>query len=372
MNLKELKEEKLVETFDISFPQTPEELTPAWLTWAFNRNYPGTAIESVAIVDINSATATKVRVKLQYNQAGKDFHLPATVIVKGPFGKNVDDMEHTFTDEMRGYKNVVSDIGINTPICYFAEKQGKNPIIILEDLATPDCTFGSPHRPLSFGEAQSILSLLAKLHARYWQDPRLGDDGEFNWVLKSISGWHLDYMNMVLQPDNWAFYMGLPRGTALPQALSSDCNRLKEALYKQISFYGTGPLTLGHGDAHIANIYFNKDGGGLLDWEMRRCPWYHDVTYFLITSLDIVDRRNWISALLQYYLDQLTINGVTAPAFEEAFYCFRRELIYGYILFISNGDGYQFWTEAMNCTVTVRYAMAAEDYGMLAAIEGGE
>jgi Ecdysteroid kinase-like family len=357
------------EQFDVTFPEKPEDLTPGWMSWAFERRFPGTVVESVEVVDINAATATKVRVRLQYNQAGQKYGLPETVIVKGPFGRNVDDMEHTFTDEMRGYKYVVSDIGINTPVCYFAEKQNKNPVMILEDLATPDCVFGQPRRTLSFSEAQSILDLLAKLHATYWQSPELADGGKFDWVLKSISGWHLAYMDMVLEPENWSFYLGLPRGTALPQALASDPVRLKNALYRQIAFYGTGPLTLGHGDAHTANIYFNSKGGGLLDWEMRRCPWYHDVTYFLITSLDVVDRRNWVGALLQYYLDRLAGYGAPAPDFEAAFYCFRRELIYGYILFITNGDGQQFWSEAMNAAVTVRYAMAAEDYDMMSAIE---
>jgi len=359
------------ETFEVAFPDSAAQLTPAWMSWALARKFPGVSVNAVEVIDIMAATATKIRIKLDYNDEGKRLQLPQTLIVKGPFGKNVDDMEHTFTDETRGYKYVVSDIGINTPKCYFAEKQDKNPILIIEDLAAPDCIFSSPQRPMSFSEAKSILELLAKLHATYWDSPELADDGKFGWVLKSISGWHLDYMNMVLEPDKWAFYLSLPRGTALPKVLSSDPLRLKEALYKQIAFYSEGPLTLGHGDAHTANVYFNRFGGGLLDWEMRRCPWYHDVTYFLITSLDLVDRRNWVGALLQYYLDQLASHGIEVPSYEEAFYCFRRELIYGYILFITNGDGTQFWSEAANTAVTVRYAMAAEDYDMMSAIERG-
>ena len=359
------------EVFDTTFPESVEQLTPAWMTWALARKYPGVRVNSVDVVNVMAATATKVRVRLTYNEIGERLQLPNTLIVKGPFGKNVDDMEHTFTDETRGYKYVVSDIGINTPICYFAEKQGKNPLLIIEDLAAPDCIFSEPTRRMSFEEVKSILELLAKLHSKYWNSPELVDGGKFDWVLKSVSGWHLNYMNMVMEPQNWEFYLSLPRSAALPIALSSNVDRLRDALYEQISFYDTGPLTLGHGDAHTANIYFNHNGGGLLDWEMRRCPWYHDVTYFLITSLDVVDRRNWVSALLQYYLDRLAAHGVDAPSYADAFYCFRRELIYGYILFITNGDGKQFWSESMNTAVTVRYAMAAEDYNMMSAIERG-
>src|SRR5690606_14971932 len=119
------------------------------------------------------------------------------------------------------------------------------------------------------------------------------DNGPLGWILRSVTGWHLDYMEMVLRPENWAFYMGLPRGAAVPRATASDPARLERALKAQFVRHTREPLTLGHGDSHIANLYFNNAGAGLLDWEMRRCPWYHDFTYFLCSSLDIVDRRRW-------------------------------------------------------------------------------
>ena len=334
---------------------------------ALCRRYPGVEVLSANVVDIMAATATKVRVRLTYNPAGAELGLPPTLIVKGAFGKNVDDMEHTFTDEMRAYRDVVSDIGINTPKCYFADKQNKNSITILEDLSSNDCIFGSAHVPLTFDRAASVLDLLAKLHARYWQHPQLADDGEFGWVLRSVTGWHLDYMNTVVQADNWSFYLSLPRGAALPNDTASDPARLIRLLEAQWAFHRLGPLTLGHGDSHIANVYFNSKGGGLIDWEMRRCPWYHDVTYFLVSALDIVDRRRWESALLQHYLGQLADHGICPPDFDKAFYCYRRELIYGYVLFITNGDGSQFWTEAANTAVATRSAMAVEDLDSLGA-----
>jgi hypothetical protein len=48
---------------------------------------------------------------------------------------------------------------------------------------------------------------------------------------------------------------------------------------------------------------------------------------------------------------------------------YRREIVYGYLLFITNGDGTQYWTEAANCAVFVHFAMAAADHGTLEAIE---
>ncbi len=353
-----------------SFPATAEQISPAWMSWALQRNYPGVEVTSVSVVDIMAATATKIRIRLGYNAAGIEAGLPPTMIVKGAFGKNVDDMEHTFTSEMQGYRDIVSGIGLNTPTCYFAGKQKKNPIMVLEDLSGDDCIFGSVHVPLTFDQAASVLDVLARLHARYWQHPALADDGDFGWILRTVTGWHLAYMKMVLQPEKWRFYLSLPRGAAVPIGTAKDPARLERALDKQWAFHRTQPLTMGHGDSHVANIYLNRKGGGLIDWEMRRCPWFHDFTYFVISALDMVDRRKWELPLLQFYLGRLKEYGVTPPSFDDAFYCYSREALYGYVLFISNGDGTQFWTEAANCTTAVRFAMAVEDLDTLKAIEG--
>jgi Ecdysteroid kinase-like family len=353
----------------VKLPTTPEDLTPAWLTWALAPRYPDAEVTRVDIVDINAGTATKVRIRVHYNAAGERAGLPPTLIVKAPFGKNVDDMEHTFTHELYAYRDLVSDIGLNTPMCYFAVKEGKNPVLILEDLATPDCRFGSSHEPLGFADAASVLDMLAIMHARYWNHPALQDDnGELGWVLRTVTGWHYAYMKHVVQPHNWAFYTRLPRGAALPHALASDPARVERAMEAQFAFHRTQTLTLGHGDAHIQNLYFNRHGAGLLDWEMRRCPWFHDVTYFLGSSLDVVDRRRWEKPLLQHYLMRLAHHGVPAPGFDEAFYCYRREMIYGYIIFVTNGDGTQFWSEADNAAVAVRFGMAIEDLDTMSAI----
>lgn len=352
----------------MKLPETLDALTPEWMTHALRQRHPDTHVTGVSVVDVMGGTATKVRVALEYGGQNPD-SLPPRLIVKGPFGKNTEPMEHTFTDEMRAYSELVNDIGVNTPRCYFAEKQGIVPVTILEDLALSQTTFGHAQRPLSFDQARAILDVLARLHARYWMDPELADDGRLGWVLRSVTGWHLDYMEMVLKPENWAFYLSLPRGAAVPRGLASDAARLRAALHRQWRFHAHGPLTLGHGDAHIANVYFNDQGGGLLDWEMRRCPWYHDVTYFLVSSLDVVDRRRWEGALIQHYLDRLSELSITPPAFDAALDCYRREILYGYVLFITNGDGVQYFTEAANAAIAVRFAMAAEDWGTLALIE---
>lgn len=351
----------------LALPQTLDEITPTWLSWALSRTRPGVQVTDVRVTGTNIGTATKVHVEVDY--AAPTLDLPTAFVVKGPFGKNVEAMEHTFTDEMRGYRDVVSGIGVITPRCYFAGKQDRNPVLILEDLRAAGCTFGAPRNPLTYEQAAGVLDSLAVLHARYWEHPGLGEDGEYSWMLRTVTGWHREYLREVMRPQNWAFYRGLPRGAAVPSGLSSDPARLEAALEVLWERHRRGPLTLGHGDAHIANVYFEERGGGLLDWEMRRCPWFHDVTYFLVSALDVADRRRWERPLLEHYLQRLRAGGIAPPTHDTAFEDYRREILYGYVLFLTNGDGTQYWTEQDNCAVSVRFAMAAEDHSTLAALE---
>lgn len=360
----------VAEDKQLALPEHKEDLTPEWFTWALQQRFPGTEVLTARVGEVLAATATKIRVHLTYNEAGQRHGLPPSVMVKGAFSRNAEAMEHTFTHEMLAYRDLVSDIGLKTPKCYFAAKEGINPVWIIEDLALTDTVYGKPQHPLTFNQARSILDLLARLHAQYWEKPEVHDDeGPLHWVLRTVTGWHLDYMLNVTEPEQWAFYAGLPRGAAVQRGLVRDVGRIRRAMLAQFEHHKRGPLTLGHGDAHIANVYFNGDDAGLLDWEMRRCPWYHDVTYFLISSLDIADRRRWQGALLQHYLEALERLGVTMPGFNAAWDEYRREIIYGYVLFMTNGDGTQYWNEPDNAAVVNRYAAAMEDLGTLELIE---
>jgi hypothetical protein len=196
-----------IDRTEMPLPERVEDLTPTWFTHALGRRFPGVQVTQVVIGDVLAATATKVRVHLKYNEIGQRQGLPPSLIVKGAFGRNADAMEHTFTHEMMAYRDLVSDIGINTPKCYFAAKQGKNPVWIIEDLQLSNSVYGEPQRPLSFEQAAGVLDLLARLHARYWEDPAVHDDyGPLGWVLRSVTGWHLEYMENLLRPENWAFY----------------------------------------------------------------------------------------------------------------------------------------------------------------------
>jgi len=118
----------------------------------------------------------------------------------------------------------------------------------------------------------------------------------------------------------------------------------------------SGPHCFLHVDPHLGNLYIDADGvAGLLDWQApRRGPWVHDFAYFLISSLDVLDRREWERPLLQHYLDALRAHGVAAvPAFEDAWLAYRQQ---------------EFQVEVNNCAVAPRFALAAIDHDTFALL----
>ena len=95
-----------------------------------------------------------------------------------------------------------------------------------------------------------------------------------------------------------------------------------------------------HGDAHIGNAYVEPDGRvGFVDWQTVAVgPWVHDVNYFLVSALDVPDRRAHERELLGHYLKALASFGVSAPGLDEAWSDYRRATVHGFLGWLCNLD----------------------------------
>jgi len=119
-----------------------------------------------------------------------------------------------------------------------------------------------------------------------------------------------------------------------------------------------------HGDEHLGNLYIEPDGRpGFLDWQVKRAPWSQGVSYFMVGGLDSGDRRNWERGLLAHYLDRLAANGVKAPSFEHAWLSYRRDILYGFLVWVVNDSQYQ--SEIVNVANTVRFGTAMLEHDTL-------
>src|SRR5262249_54559373 len=122
-----------------------------------------------------------------------------------------------------------------------------------------------------------------------------------------------------------------------------------------------------HGDAHIGNAYVERNGAvGFVDWQtVALGHWAHDVNYFLVSALDVPDRRGHERDLLGYYLKALATFGVSVPGFEECWNTYRRATVYGFLCWLCNPD---IWQPAeVNTATFARFGMAMLDHETFAA-----
>jgi hypothetical protein len=354
-------------------PLTTQEVTHEWLTEALASNFAGVEVTSAASVDVMNGTATKIRIAAEYNETGRKAGLPKTFIVKGGFGAHREMMAYLYQLEMRFYGEVASRLSMRLPRCFYAgsDPGGAQSIVILEDLDARGATFCRVERPLSYAQAATQLEAQAEMHARWWDSSQFAPGGELDWIqpLDPLpEGEAGTYQRGQLKPDVYAKFMTLPRAVAVAN-IFHDRDRMERAMERLRMIDREGPQCFLHGDYHLGNLYFDGGGAGVLDWQsMRRGPWAHDFTYFLVSSLDMVERREWEKPLLRHYLQVLERHGVRAPTFDEAWDAYVVQLVYGLYYWLVNPIEFQ--AELNNCAVAPRFALAALDHGTFERLLG--
>jgi hypothetical protein len=349
----------------LPLPLEVENIDAAWLTAALGQRHPGVEVVAAQVQDVILGTSTKVRVTLDYNEAGRRAGLPPTLIVKGGFQDHSPLFASMYESEMRSYRDIVLglELPMNTPRCYFAARDpaSHQSLLLLQDLRAAGVRFCRAQETLRFDEIARFLDAQARYHAAHWGDPELADGGRLGWLMDPFGGFSREYANRYLEPAVWRQSMELPRAQAVAARLR-DGERMRRALDRLEEYHRAAPACICHGDTHLGNLYFEADGTpGFFDLQVRRSCWFQDFTYHTICALDLEDRRNWEQPLLSHYLSRLREYGVaTAPDFEQAWEAYRREAIYGLFIFLINETGFQ--TEATNTAYAARFGAAAVDH----------
>jgi hypothetical protein len=343
-------------------PLTPEEIATPWLTAALRQRFPGVTVERFEIVDVLLGTSTKIRLRLEYDAAGRAAGLPATLIVKGGFEAHSPAMQPMYLNEMRFYRDVQPHVDLPSPRCYYAgtDPASHQSIVIMEDLTARGVSFCHGQRPQSPDQVARRLSAMARYHAQTWNSPEFAAGGRFDWIGGRHEGWSVVYQQRYLVPEVWQGYMQAPRGAAVSTVLH-DRQWMASALKALGEYHRQWPVCLCHGDTHLGNLYVEADGSpGFFDAQVARAPWQFEVTYHLICALDIRDRRRHERELLRHYLQALRALGIQAPTESEAFEAYRREIVYGLFIFLINETRFQ--TEAVNTAYSARFGAAALDH----------
>ena len=318
-----------------SVPPSAESLTPEWLTQTLCKDHPGAQVNSVSLGAESSGSTNRRAFSVTYNEAGRAAGLPTHLFSKSASGFKTRLMMSqcgTLVNEYEFYARIRPELEVEAPAVYAArlEPGSWRMALILEDIHhTKNVEIMTPLTKVSRGRIEQMIDILAAVHARYWDSPRL--ENEFTWLRTPLE-WihHVEHLIGYRERS----IIGIERaGAAVPASLVNRGEDIYRGLIAAMEVSTRRPHTYVHGDPHVGNYYITGDGGsGLLDWQVTfRGGWGHDFCYTLLSSLDIEDRRNWERDLLAYYLQRLQEGGAAAPSFDEAWTLYRQQTLYTFV-----------------------------------------
>lgn len=242
-----------------------------------------------------------------------------------------------YENETRFYRDIRPELSIETPRCYGTLYNPKKRQfgILMEDLCLKGATFPTAVDDVPIERVVNLLKSLARIHAAYWQSPRLEADGDLSWLPTPRQGGMADVFKKLgrgLIADHMRMDP-IRREKIKPLGLSVD--ELWAALLRAEEALMVPPLTLCHGDAHVQNTYYLEDGTvGLFDWQLSlKCSWARDVAYCMGTGLSRKVRRENERGLLEVYLKELASNGVQdPPSLDEAYLLYRKSMAWGLVI----------------------------------------
>lgn len=354
-----------------AIPATMADISPAWLSSALHRDFPGIRVTAATPTTVIHGTATKAVFALSYDP-GADPAWPASVCVKAGLGQPHASQlagQGFYRLEGRYYRDLLPQLGLTAPHPYDVriDEATGDCSMVMEDLTAKGAHFLRVVPDfLSPDEAAALLGELARLHARWWERTQAVD-----WLESGVT------------PDNafggyLAGYSAQDVGTCLERrglslsARNRDPQRLIDALWRMEEGSLDAPLCVLHGDCHVGNIYRLRDGTvGLCDWQtMFAGRWSHDIAYFLGSSLDPAVRGTVERGLIDHYRNALTQEGArnvpdSAAAWDE----YRRAMVYGLFGWVTNPLYFQ--PEEISAATAERFAIAVEELGTIDLIMDG-
>ena len=261
---------------------------------------PGVNVRGFEIVDINNGTCTKIRLRLDMDEAGKQAGIPTTVILKGGFEPHSREWHYMHEREVRGYRDVFPVLHLPTPACYFADydpdrRQG---IVIMEDLVARGVTFCSALRPQTHAQVARRLSVLARHHAQTWDSPEFAPGGRWAWT-QDIAAVARHYFSQYLVPEVWQRFVTLPLRRGGLCTLSRIGRGWKEHLIATSVCRGRFRTCADAWRYPPGEIFIDPDGApGFFDLRPI-APGDAGNHPNMVCALDLADRWRWEGALVR-------------------------------------------------------------------------
>lgn len=242
---------------------------------------------------------------------------PQTLIAKAPAtgegSRGVAELLGMYEREVAFYRDLAGGVTLGLPRVFHAafDPASGGFLILMEDLsAKPTVDQLSGCEP---GPAALVAEELGRFQAAHWNAEDRADLSRLGTLaarpFDAISSAYAAALEPALELA----------GDALPAGGAEVCRHLGERLAGVMAALSRPPLTLGHGDFRVDNMFF--DGGRLvvIDWQLatlNRGP--RDLGYFFSQSLTGETRRAHGEELLARYHAALVRHGVSGYSLEQA------------------------------------------------------
>jgi aminoglycoside phosphotransferase (APT) family kinase protein len=350
-------------------PEDPAEdraVTPELLTGLLAQRRAGVVVQDVAVLDESSGSANRLRLRLTY-APDTDAELPTALFLK----RNLPDFafpREMYVNEVRIYRDVVPELDVETPEIFglaFDEERLRFTLVMTDLLSEPGARVGHVLAPVTLEEIRSLLTTLARLHAAYWDSPRL--DAELSWLARPPACPNMRFWREI-GPRLTERHLSRGHRAGIVDRTYWAEDRIWRGLDRMLAADDTGPRTVLHGDVHAGNVYYRAGRpGGLLDWQLAlQGSWALDVTYLITSALDAGQRAAHERELLDFYLAELGARGVVAPSREEAWTRYRQNVLYGALMWFITPDGVH--TEDAQLEYIARCVRAGEELDTLGAL----
>lgn len=336
-------------------PETPAELTPAWLNDVLAERLGDNQVTAVAQTVLGEGegfVGDIIRLSLTY--ARESAQLPERIVAKMPKLANraMGELLGAYERENMFYMTLGQDLPVQSPVLYYGEfdrdaasekqeeilrqanripgflqglttrlawfiaaRKKRRYILLMEDVgrATP-C---DQLRGVERAELRQILTDVARLHAAYWQSPQL--KGQF-WLLP---------LDVDIEMRHQMMLRARPAFEGLfADTVAAGMDRYLDEVAERGADYShalcAAPVTLMHGDLRLDNLFFRDDETLFIDWQLvRRGPAMYDIAYLL--SCAVTDNLS-AQDLVEHYQAALADCGVTDYSDSDAYRDYRLAL----------------------------------------------
>lgn len=318
--------------------------TAEWLGALMANKYPGVAAKTLEVVQLFDSHTTKLRLVVDWNDAGRTAGLPRNLCIKSNWSGGFANVDiHAL--EARFYHFLTDTLTAPTATCYYADWDDDGTgqgVIVLEDLVDRGGTFGHSTQHVGVDGIASSLADLATLHAGLWDSPLITPEAA-PWLPTSMEV-PVDYDQVRIMWHWIEENLKDPNFRAIaPKHYLDDPRRVERAFDRLVAHERAfqAPYCIILGDCHQGNTYILPSGERLwLDWQLGRRgrPW-RDLTYFTVGSLTIEERRESHRDLIAHYRDCLIKEGATNVIGLDAIWeQVRRWVMYGIQAWVANMD----------------------------------